>query len=68
MTVLRWILLVLTGLAALATSGTFAVFIITGVDVWMARSRAAWRWLYALGLLWFNLEVWRRVVLIIIHW
>lgn len=68
MTAFRWIMAVLAGLAAAGTAGTFAVFIGTGVDVWSERAGIARRWLYALLLFWFNVEIWRRVVLVIVHW
>ena len=68
MTVFRWIMFVLAGLSGAATVAAFGVFIGTGIDLWQDRARVCRRWFYAAALLWFNIEVWRRVVLIIIHW
>ena len=68
MTTFRWIVL---GLAALLGAGAllaFAVFVATGIDVWIARARAWRRLAWAASLLWFNVEIWRRVALVIIHW
>jgi len=68
MTVFRWIMLVLTGLGGASTVIAFGIYIGTGIDTWGERARTARRWFYAVALLWFNIEIWRRVVLIIVHW
>ena len=68
MTVFRWIMAVYVGFWALATAVSFAIFIGSGNEVWETRAKVARRWLSAATLLWFNIEVWRHVVLIIINW
>jgi len=68
MTVFRWIMLVLSGLSGTAMVISFGVYIGTGIDAWGDRARACRRWFYAFTLLWFNVEIWRHVILIIINW
>jgi len=64
----RWIVgvpaMLLAGSAVLA----FVLFIIGGVDVWLERARAWRRLTFALVMFWFNVEIWRRVILIIVNW
>ncbi len=68
MTIFRWIIGVLTGLTGGGAAFTFVIFIITGADEWLKLAHRLRRWAYAAVLFWFNFEIWRRVVLIIIHW
>jgi hypothetical protein len=68
MTIFRWIIGVLTGLLAGGTALAFVIFIVTGGDEWMDLTRKLRRWVYLLMLFWFNFEIWRRVLLVIIHW
>ena len=68
MTVFRWIMLVLSGLGGTATVLAFAIYIGSGNDVWGERARLCRRWFYAFALLWFNIEIWRHVILIIVNW
>ena len=64
----RWIVgvpaMLLAGSAVLA----FVLFIIGGVDVWLERARQWRRLTFALVMFWFNVEIWRRVILIIVNW
>jgi hypothetical protein len=68
MTVFRWIMGVLAAVLAAGTVLSFAVFVASGIDLWVARARAMRRWTSAALLLWFNVEIWRSVVLTLIHW
>jgi hypothetical protein len=68
MTIFRWIIGVVAALFASGALLAFAIFIITGIDLWGKRARQ-WRRLASATLMfWFNVEIWRRVALIIIHW
>ena len=58
-------------MAAVLAAGSllsFAVFIGTGIDVWVERARSLRRGTSAALLLWFNVEVWGSVVMTIIRW
>ena len=68
MTVLRWIMGVLVLVLGSTSIASFGIFIGTGIDLWMKRARLFRRWASAAALLWFNIEIWRHVVLIIINW
>jgi hypothetical protein len=68
MTILRWIFGVVAGLLATGSVLAFVIFIVADIDLWLKRARNWRRLLSALLLFWFNLEIWRRVALIIIHW
>ena len=68
MTVFRWVMLVLCSVSALASIVSFAVFMGSGIELWVGRARVMRRWFSAFALFWFNVEVWGRVVWILIHW
>jgi hypothetical protein len=68
MTIFRWIIGVLAAGLGSGAVLAFLLFIIGGVDVWLERARAWRRLTFALVMFWFNVEVWRRVLLIIINW
>ena len=68
MTVFRWIIGVLAFLFAAGGVLSFVVFIATGIDLWIKRAHALRRLTSAVALFWFNIEIWRRVALIIINW
>ena len=68
MTVFRWIMFVLALLSGTATVVAFGIFIGADIDAWGDRAKVCRRWFYAISLLWFNVEIWGRVVLIIAHW
>ena len=68
MTFLRWILGVVAGLLAAGTVLAFVTYIVADIDLWLKRARS-WRRLFsAVALFWFNLEIWRHILLIIINW
>ncbi|HUG23851.1 hypothetical protein [Piscinibacter sp.] len=64
----RWIVGVPAVLLAGGAVLAFVLFIIGGVDVWLERARAWRRLTFALVMFWFNVEIWRRVILIIVNW
>ena len=68
MTVFRWISGVLGALFALGSVLSFALFIFLDIPVWLERARAFRRSLLSVALLWFNVEVWGRVVWTLWHW
>lgn len=68
MTIFRWIIGVVAALFASGALLSFAIFIIAGIDLWGKRARQLRRLASAALMFWFNVEIWRRVALIIIHW
>jgi hypothetical protein len=68
MTVLRWIL---GGFFLLLVSGwlfTVLSFVASGDDRWGELGAKLRRYCYLMGLLWFNTEVWGRVVYTLFKW
>jgi len=47
---------------------SFGLHGVSNSSVWLARARRQRHWLWLVLLLWFNVEVWGRVVLTIVHW
>lgn len=68
MTVFRWIIGVLSALLAAGSLLSFVLFIAFDINVWLERARALRRGTYMALLLWFNIEVWGRVIWTLIHW
>lgn len=68
MTIFRWIIGVIVALLASGAAASFVVYVAAGIDVWIERARHFRRWLSTAVLLWFNVEIWRSVVLVIINW
>jgi hypothetical protein len=68
MTVFRWIIGVLTAVVASGAALSFVIFIATGIDLWLARARKFRHWTFAALMFWFNFEIWRHVILIIVNW
>ena len=68
MTVFRWIAGVLAVLFAFAATASFALHISFSAHVWLERARRFRRWLLLVALLWFNVEVWGRVIITIVRW
>lgn len=60
-------LLLATGLGSVAAV-CFGLYVVQGEDRWMRPARLWGRRAWAAVLLWFNVEVWGRVVLIIVNW
>ena len=67
-TVLRWIAAGICGLLVLGATVSFALFIAFDAQVWKERASRFAAWIRLLGLFWFNLEVWGRVVYTLVHW
>ena len=68
MTVFRWIIGVLSGLLAAGSVLSLVLFLAFDIQLWLERARTLRRGTYMAGLLWFNVEVWGRVVWTLIHW
>ena len=68
MTVFRWIIGVIAGLLAAGSLLAFVIFIVADIDVWIERARAWRRLAWAAALFWFNVEIWGRVVRVLVTW
>ncbi len=68
MTVFRWILGVLTVLFAIGATLSFGLFIAFDASLWIERARRLRHWTWLAMLVWFNVEIWRSVVLVIVRW
>ena len=68
MVIFRWLLGIVSLLLGSGMALTFLFFIVNGNDEWLKLSRRLRHWVYLVLLFWLNFEVWRRVLLIIIHW
>ena len=68
MTVFRWIIGVLSGLLAAGSVLSLVLFLAFDIQLWLERARTLRRGAYMAALLWFNVEVWGRVVWTLIHW
>ncbi|CAG1016035.1 hypothetical protein BURC_01140 [Burkholderiaceae bacterium] len=68
MTVFRWICGVLFGLLAAGSAISFIIFIAADIKLWLQRARNLRRLAFAVFMFYINVEIWRRVALIIINW
>ena len=68
MTVFRRIIGVLSALLAAGALGSLVLFLAFDIQVWLERARTLRRGTYLALLLWFNVEVWGRVIWTIVHW
>ena len=68
MTVFRWIIGVVASLMAIGAVLSLAINVASDSRVWLERARRFRRWTWLSALLWFNVEVWGRVLITIIHW
>jgi hypothetical protein len=68
MTIFRWVIGVIAALLASGALISFALFIAFDIDVWLKRARTLRRGVYMALLLWFNVEVWGRVVWTLVTW
>ncbi len=66
--VLRWAAGAIFGLLVIAAVFSFAVGIAFDNEIWHGRARRLWEWIRLVGLAWFNIEVWGRVLYAITHW
>ena len=68
MTIFRWIMGILVGFLAVGAFVSFAINILADIPEWLRRARAMGRLAWAMALFWFNLEVWGRVVYVLVNW
>ena len=68
MTIFRWIIGVMSGVMAAGSVLSFVLFMAFDIKVWLQRARTFRRGTYLACLLWFNVEVWGRVILTIVRW
>jgi hypothetical protein len=68
MTIFRWVIGVLAALLASGALLSFVLFIAFDIDVWLQRARTLRRGVYMALLLWFNVEVWGRVIWTLVTW
>jgi hypothetical protein len=68
MTVFRWIMGVLLGLFAAGWGFTFLLYVLRDDDRLRELGTRLRRWTITLGLFWFNLEIWGRVIWTIVTW
>ena len=67
MTIFRWIIGVLAPQLATRALLSFVLFVAFDIEVWQRRARTLRRGLYMALLLWFNIEVWGRVLWALVH-
>jgi hypothetical protein len=68
MLVFRWVVAGLAALLALGSILCFALFMMVGIEVWIKRTRWLRRAVFAVIMIWFNVEVWGKVLYTIMHW
>jgi len=68
MTVFRWVFGVVAAFLASGAIASFALAIAFDAQVWRERAASLGGWLRLFALLWFNIEVWGRVLLTIVRW
>jgi hypothetical protein len=68
MGIFRTIMMTLAGTLGVTAAILFTIYIVRGDDEWITRAKAFGRWCWAAILVWFNVEIWRHVALIIINW
>jgi hypothetical protein len=68
MLIFRWTIGVLCALLAAGAVFNFALFIAFDAQPCLVRARTFRRGVYMALLLWFNVEVWGRVLWTLIHW
>lgn len=68
MTVFRWIMGVLLGLFAAGWTFTFLLYVLRDDDRLRELGQKLRRWTITLGLFWFNVEIWGRVIYTIVTW
>jgi len=68
MTIFRWIIGVIAALLGGGSALSLVLFLALDIQVWLERARTLRRGTYMALLLWFNIEVWGRVIWTLIHW
>ena len=64
----NWIMLSLAVALGAAALLSMALFLALDIKVWLTRARRLRHATYLVLLLWFNVEVWGRVVWTLVHW
>ena len=62
MTVFRWVMGMLAALLAAGAALSFVLYIALDIEAWLKRARRFRHGVYVACLLWFNVEVWGRVI------
>ena len=68
MTIFRWVIGVVALLMAIGAIASLVINVASDSRIWAERARRCRRWLWLVFLLWFNVEVWGRVIYTVIHW
>ena len=68
MTIFRWIIGVISALLVGGSVLSFVLFMAFDIKVWLERARTLRRGVWMTLLVWFNVEVWGRVVYTLVHW
>jgi hypothetical protein len=68
MTVFRWIIGIVSALLGGGAVLCFVLFMMFDIEIWIQRARTLRRGTSMALLLWFNVEVWGRVIWTIVHW
>ena len=68
MTIFRWIIGMIAALLGAGSALSLVLFLALDIQIWLERARTLRRGTYMALLLWFNIEVWGRVIWTIIHW
>ncbi len=68
MTAFRWIFGVISVLLATGSLVSFVLFLSLDISAWLDRARSLRRGAYLALLVWFNVEVWGRVLWTLFHW
>ena len=68
MTPFFWIALLLLALTGGAAIVSFALYLGSGIALWHERAVRFFRWAVVVVLATFNIAIFKRIVLIIVHW
>ena len=68
MTIFRWIIGVISALLVAGSVLSFVLFMAFEINVWLERARTLRRGAWMALLVWFNVEVWGRLIFAVIAW
>ena len=68
MTIFRWIIGVISALLVAGSAVSFVLFMAFEINVWIERARTLRRGAWMALLVWFNVEVWGRMIFAVIAW
>ena len=68
MTILRWVIGVIAGGLAGGWLVTVLLYVANGDERFKELGTRLRQWVYTIALLWFNIEVWGRVIWTIVTW